>query len=55
MCPACMATIAMLVVSAASTSGVAALLVSKLRGSSGDQNLPGGPLEQTQKEEACEK
>lgn len=55
MCPACMATVALLVAGAASTGGVAALVVGKLRAAGGEKDLPESSKETNQKEESWEK
>lgn len=55
MCPACMATVALLVAGAASTGGVAALVVGKLRAAGGEKDLSESSKEANQKEESWEK
>lgn len=55
MCPACMATVALLVAGAASTGGVAALVVGKLRAAGGEKDLLESSKEANQKEESWEK
>ncbi len=50
MCPACMAATAMLIASAVSTGGVAAVMVSKLLAPKGEKNLANSPKEENQKE-----
>jgi len=55
MCPACMATVALLVAGAASTGGVAALVVGKLRAAGVEKDLSESSKETNQKEESWEK
>jgi len=55
MCPACMAATAMLIASAVSTGGVAAVVVSKLLAPKGGKNLSESPKRTNQKEERWEK
>lgn len=54
MCPACMAATAMLIASAVSTGGVAAVMVSKLLAPEGEKSLASCPKGKNQKEEAWE-
>ena len=55
MCPACMTATAMLIASAVSTGGVAAVVVSKLLAPKGGKNLSESPKRTNQKEESWEK
>jgi len=55
MCPACMATVALLIGSAVSSGGVAAVVVSKLLAPKGEKNLSENPKGTNQKEEAWER
>jgi hypothetical protein len=52
MCPACMATVAMLVVGAVSSGGVTALVVSKFRTMSGMSDARASAEKANQQEEA---
>lgn len=51
MCPACMATVAMLVVGAVSSGGVTALVLTKLRTMSGTSDAKGSAEKANQREE----
>ena len=55
MCPACMATVALLIGSAVSSGGVAAVVVSKLLAPKGEKSSANGPKGKNQKEETWEK
>jgi hypothetical protein len=54
MCPACLATTAMLIVSAVSTGGVAAVLANKLLAMNGNRSAKSAMEKANQKEEAWE-
>lgn len=51
MCPACMATTALLIASAVSSGGVAAVLVNKLRAPRGEKSVQEGSKRIKHKEE----
>lgn len=55
MCPACMATVALLIGSAVSSGGVAAVVASKLLAPKGAKNLARCLKQKNQKEELWEK
>jgi hypothetical protein len=54
MCPACLATTAMLIASAVSTGGVVAVLANKLLAMSGNRSAKSSMEKANQKEEAWE-
>jgi len=55
MCPACLATTALLIASAVSSGGVAAVLVNKLRARRGEKSLQEDSKQIKHKEEVWEK